>query len=106
MDPTKLSIVYACYFCQESFAFSKKELEDHLNEEGCPKMDRYCTDVMIIETSEDLKMCRVYLNHLNVDMHLNETLKKLQWPITTQYFFSNDAWCTAQSFNEQKYTAE
>ena len=106
MDPTKMSIVYACYFCKDSFAFSKKELERHLNEEGCPKMDLYCNHVIIFETSEDLKTCRVYLNHLNVDMNLQETLKKLEWPSTMQYFFTKDEWHTVQSFNEQKYSVE
>jgi len=69
-------------------------------------MDQYCTHLMIIETSEDLKTCRVYLNHLNIDMHLHETLKKLEWPRTTQYFVSHDDWYTAQSFIEQKYSVD
>ncbi len=101
-----MSIVYACYFCRESFAFSKKDLYSHLNEEGCPKMHDGCTQVMVIETSADLKTCRVYLNHLNVDMHLNETLKKLEWPTTTQYFFSTNEWYTAHTFDEEKYLGD
>jgi hypothetical protein len=106
MDPTKMSIVYACYFCKESFAYSKKELKSHFFEEGCDKMDNNCTQIMIIETSEDLKTCRVYLNPINVDMHLDETLKKLKWPATTQCFFSNNEWYTAHTFNELKYLDE
>jgi uncharacterized protein YukJ len=106
MDPTKMSIVYACYFCKESFAFCKSDLESHFFDEGCEKMDKNCTQVMIIETSEDLKSCRVYLNHLNVQMHLDETLKKLEWPATTQCFFSQNEWYTAHTFDELKYQYE
>jgi len=101
-----MSIVYACYFCKESFLFSKKELKSHFFDEGCEKFEINSTQVMVIETSEDLKTCRVYLNHLNVDMDLDETLKKLKWPATTQCFFSHNEWYTAHTFDELKYMDE
>lgn len=92
MDLSKMNIMFGCYYCKKSFGINKDKLKEHWKD-GCKRMSACYTSQMSVKMSDSLSYCVAYVNQVNIDIDVKESVIPLiSWPQLVFQFSSKNNW--------------